>query len=428
MPRLTALCAKGMLRIVSQLSFLGQAPIIWAVADLNRYIRQSLESDYRLQDLWVAGEISNLSRPTSGHVYFTIKDTQASLRCVIWRPDATRLRRSIEEGLAVEAHGHISLYEAGGQYQLYVDDIRPAGEGLLYQEFLRLKAQLESEGLFAPERKRPLPDWPRRIGVVTSPTGAALRDVLNVLQRRFPLADVILAPTVVQGEKAAAGIIEALEALNMHTKPDVILVVRGGGSIEDLWAFNDENVARAVAASQAPVVSGIGHDTDFAITDFAADARAPTPSAAAEIVTPDGTLLALRVEQRQQALARSLRDPLGRLRLAFEARNAALLRASPHSLIVNARQRVDDLLRRSQATSAHALTLKREALTGLAQALRVMGPASVLERGYAVVQRIDDDAVIRSIGQVSSGDALEVRVSDGVFGVEVAKKMKAGKS
>lgn len=329
--------------------------------------------------------------------------------------------------MAIEAHGHISVYETGGQYQLYVDDIRPAGEGLLYQEFLRLKAQLESEGLFAPERKRPLPDWPQRIGVVTSPTGAALRDVINVLQRRFPMAEVILAPTVVQGEKAPAGIIEALEALNMHAKPDVILMVRGGGSIEDLWAFNDENVARAVAASQAPVVSGIGHETDFAITDFAADARAPTPSAAAEIVTPDGTILALKVQQLQQALARSLRDPLRRLRLVFDARHAALLRASPHALIVNARQRVDDLLRRAQATSAHDLTLKREALVGLAQALRVMGPASVLERGYAVVQRINDGAVVRSIGQVSAGDALDVFVSDGEFGVEVTEKSKASK-
>jgi exodeoxyribonuclease VII large subunit len=411
-----------MLRIVSQLSFLGLEQMVWSVADLNRYLRQLLESDYRLQDLWIAGEISNLSRPASGHVYFTLKDAQASLRCVVWRPDAARLRRSIEEGLAVEAHGHISIYETGGQYQLYVDDLRPAGEGLLYQEFLRLKAQLESEGLFAPERKRPLPDWPKRIGVVTSPTGAALRDVLNVLRRRFPLAEVILAPTAVQGEKAPAGIIVALGALNQHTKPDVILLVRGGGSIEDLWAFNDESVARAVAASQAPVVSGIGHETDFTIADFTADVRAPTPSAAAEIATPDGAQLAISVEQRRLALGRSLRDPLQQSRLALDARRAALLRASPRAIILNAKQRIDDLVRRAEAASSYDLGLKREALSGLVQTLRAVGPASVLARGYAVVQRSDDRSVVRSVAHVSPGDALDVRVSDGDFGVEVAQK------
>ena len=427
MRRLTALWAEGMLRIVSQLSFLRLEPVIWTVADLNRYLRQMLESDYRLQDLWVAGEISNLSRPASGHVYFTLKDAQASLRCVAWRPDAAHLRQAIDEGLAVEAHGHISVYEAGGQYQLYVDDLRPAGEGLLYQEFLRLKAQLESEGLFAPERKRPLPEWPRRIGVVTSPTGAALRDVLNVLRRRFPMAEVILAPAVVQGEKAPAAIIEALGALNEHSTPDVILLVRGGGSIEDLWAFNDESVARAVAVSQAPVVSGIGHETDFTITDFTADVRAPTPSAAAEIATPDGAQLALRVEQRRLMLGRSLRDPLDRSRLSLDASHAALLRVSPRAVILNARQRLDELLRREHSASLHNLTLKRQSLSRLTQTLRAVGPASVLARGYAVVQRSDDGSVVRSLSQVARGDALDVRVSDGDFGVEVTRKGKLPK-
>ena len=428
MHRLTALCAKGMLRIMSQLSFLRLEPTIWTVADLNRYLRQMMESDYRLQDLWVAGEISNLSRPASGHVYFTLKDAQASLRCVAWRPDAGRLRQAIEDGLAVEAHGHISVYETGGQYQLYVDDLRRAGEGLLYQEFLRLKAQLESEGLFAPERKRPLPEWPKRIGVVTSPTGAALRDVLNVLRRRFPVAEVVLSPTIVQGEKAPAGIIQALGALNQHSKPDVILLVRGGGSIEDLWAFNDEIVARAVAASQAPVVSGIGHETDFTITDFAADVRAATPSAAAEIATPDGTQLARRVEQQRLALVRSLRDPLDRSRLALDARRTDLLHVSPRTMILNARQRLDDLLRRAQAASSHDLALRRETLLGLSQTLRAVGPASVLARGYAVVQRSDDGSVVRELSQVSHGDALDIRVSDGDFGVEVTKKGKSPKA
>jgi exodeoxyribonuclease VII large subunit len=419
---LTASGAKGMLRIMDQLSFLGLAPRVWSVADLNRYLRQLLEGDYRLQDLWVAGEVSNLSRPASGHVYFTLKDSQASLRCVAWKPDASRLHHSLEEGSAVEAHGHVSIYESGGQYQLYVDDLRQAGEGLAYQEFLRLKAQLQSEGLFDPERKRPLPDWPKCIGVVTSPTGAALRDVLNVLQRRFPLAEVILAPTGVQGDKAPAGIIEALEVLNKHGAPDLILLVRGGGSIEDLRAFNDELVARAVAASEIPVVSGIGHETDFTIADFVADVRAPTPSAAAEIATPDGAQLIQRIEQRRMALGRSLRDPLQRSRLALSTRLAALMSASPRARIVNARQRIDDLAHRAGAAAAHRLSLRREAFGRLTQTLRAVGPPSVMARGYAIVRHVDDGSVIRSVSQASPGDAMEVHVSDGEFNVEVTER------
>jgi exodeoxyribonuclease VII large subunit len=425
---LTALFAKGMLRIVSQLSFLGLEQTVWTVADLNRYLRQMLETDYRLQDLWVAGEVSNLSRPASGHVYFTLKDSKASLRCVAWRPDAARLHQSLEEGLAVEAHGHISIYESGGQYQLYVDDLRQAGEGLAYQEFLRLKAQLESEGLFAAERKRALPDWPKCIGVVTSPTGAALRDVLNILRRRFPLAEVILAPTPVQGDKAPTGIIESLDALNAHIKPDVILLVRGGGSIEDLRAFNDENVARAVASSKVPVVSGIGHETDFTITDFIADVRAPTPSAAAEIATPDGAQLFLQIKQRRLALSRSLREPLQSLRFSLEAQLTALMRVSPRALIINSRQRVDDLAHRATAASTRDFALRKEAFARLAQTLRAVGPTSVLARGYAIVQRVDDKTVVRSVSQASLGDGMDVRVSDGEFRVEVTRKGRSKQS
>ncbi len=411
-----------MLRIVSQLSFLRLEPVLWTVSDLNRYLRQMMDADYRLQDLWVAGEVSNLSRPASGHVYFTLKDAEASLRCVAWRPDAARIQQILDEGLAVEAHGHISVYESGGQYQLYVDDLRQAGEGLAYQEFLRLKAQLESEGLFAPERKRPLPDWPLRIGVVTSPTGAALRDVLNVLRRRFPLVEVILAPTAVQGDRAPAGIIESLEALNEHIKPDLILLVRGGGSIEDLRAFNDETVARAISASEAPIVSGIGHETDFTISDFTADVRAPTPSAAAEIATPDGSQIPLQIEQRRQALARSLREPVQNLRIILDSRRTALRSASPRAMILNARQRVDDLIYRATSMVMHDLTLRREAFGRLSQTLRAVGPESILSRGYSIVQRVDDETVVRSVTQASSGDALDVRVSDGQFSVEVTDK------
>jgi exodeoxyribonuclease VII large subunit len=219
----------------------------WTVSDLTRYLRQLLESDESLQGLWVQGEVSNFSRPASGHVYFTLKDAGAQLRCVMWRNDAARLRFAPRDGMAVEAHGKLSIYETGGQYQLYADVLRPAGEGALYQEFLRLKALLEAAGLFEAARKRPLPERPARIGIVTSPTGAALRDMLNTLRRRNPLVEVILAPAPVQGNEAPPALVAALQALNEIAAPDVILLARGGGSMEDLWAFNDERVVRAVA-------------------------------------------------------------------------------------------------------------------------------------------------------------------------------------
>ena len=243
-------------------------PPSWTVTNLTRYLRVLLEGDANLQDIWVVGEISNLSRPASGHLYFTLKDSGAALRCVMWRNAVLRQPLLPQDGEAIEVHGSLSVYEAGGNYQLYADLIRPAGEGALYQEFLRLKARLEEEGLFADERKRPIPRWPKTIGIVTSPTGAALRDMLNTLKRRYPLVRVILAPTAVQGEEAPGGIVEAISRLNRIAQPDVILLARGGGSIEDLWAFNDERVARAIFASRVPVISGVGHETDFAIADF----------------------------------------------------------------------------------------------------------------------------------------------------------------
>lgn len=410
-----------MLRHVSQPSLFGAETAIWTVSELNRYLRQALESDYRLQDLWVAGEISNLSRPSSGHLYFTLKDAEASLRCVMWRPDVSRLDSMPRDGQAVEAHGRVSVYEAGGLYQLYMDTVRPAGEGALYQEFLRLRERLEAEGLFDPERKRPLPDWPQRIGVVSSPTSAALLDVVNVLRRRFPVTEVILAPTPVQGEEAPAGIIAALGALNQYSQPDVILLVRGGGSIEDLWAFNDEGVARAVAGSTAPVVSGVGHEVDFTIADFVADVRAPTPSAAAEIATPDIKQLAEELKTGRRRLAWLMMARLRSMRKALEGLQAALRLASPRARIANARQRVDELARRALTAHRHGLALGKEAVSRLTQTLQAVGPAAVLARGYAVVRRKQDGAVVRSVGQVSEGDQLRVRVSDGDFGAEVSQ-------
>jgi exodeoxyribonuclease VII large subunit len=413
---------------MNQLSLFGVAVRHWTVSELNRHVRQVLEMDLDLRDVWVEGEISNVSRPSSGHLYFTLKDAQASLRCVMWRSEAAQLLRLPHDGEAVEAHGRVGVYEAGGQYQLYADSLRPAGEGRLYQAFLMLKERLEKEGLFDPERKRPLPSFPKRIGVVTSPSGAALRDVVHVLRRRFPLVEVVLAPTPVQGDEAAPGVIAAIEALNRHVHPDIILVVRGGGSIEDLWAFNDEGVARAIVSSEAPVISGIGHETDFVIADFVADRRAPTPSAAAEIATPDERDLMLEIRSANGALIGAFQGVVGEMRWGLEQVRTSLHRFSPRAQVVNARQRVDDLLRRSLSALRHDLAIRRTGIGGLAQTLAAVGPPAVLARGYAVVTRAADGIVVRRTDEVGAGDRIGVRVSDGTFEAEVGSPVNTPSS
>ena len=393
-------------------------PPSWSVTDLTRYLRNLLAGDEVLGDVWVTGEVSNFSRPSSGHLYFTLKDASAALRCVMWRNTAIRQSFLPRDGDAIEVHGAIDVYEAGGVYQLYADTIRPAGEGVLYQEFLRLKARLESEGLFDPARKRPLPQWPHRIGVVTSPTGAALRDILNTLQRRYPLAQVVLSPTPVQGVEAPAGIVAALRDVNRQSHPDVIILARGGGSIEDLWAFNDENVARAIVASEAPVVSGVGHETDFTIADFAADLRAPTPTAAAEMATPDRLDLLAALDELAQRLDRAVRGMLNVRRWSLNERANRLRLLSPAIGLRGGRQRVDELARRTGIALAHRLQLSQARLAGLEQHLDSLNPMAVLGRGFAVVSR-QDGSVVSSVGQVSSGDVLDVRVADGSFATRV---------
>jgi exodeoxyribonuclease VII large subunit len=392
----------------------------WTVSTLTRYVRDALESDLQLQDIWVQGEISNASRPASGHLYFTLKDAGASLKCVMWRSSAARLDLGLQDGMAVAAHGKIGVYEVGGQYQLYVDRLIPAGEGALYQEFLRLKAELEAEGLFDPERKRAMLALPRRIGIVTSATGAALRDVLNTLRRRMPMAEVILSAAAVQGEDAPAQIVHALSQVNaLRPPPDVILLVRGGGSIEDLWAFNDPRVVRAVAASASPVICGVGHETDFTLSDFAADLRAPTPTAAAELSTPVTV-----GEFRERTVSASIQ--LQRLTLeALSARREDTTSAanelryySPARRIQSDRQMLDDYGRRVLASQAHFVTLSISELEGWNRRLVALSPQEVLNRGYAIVTRRDDGALIRQVKQASGG--IRVRVSDGSFDADVS--------
>jgi exodeoxyribonuclease VII large subunit len=395
-------------------------PPSWSVTELTRYLRDLLESDANLQDLWVQGEVSNYSRPSSGHLYFTIKDDKAALKCVMWRNAVLRQSFLPKDGDAIEVHGTISVYEVSGQYQLYADLIRPAGEGVLYQEFLRLKARLEAEGLFDPARKRPIPKWPRRIGIVTSPTGAALRDMLNTLRRRYPLVEVVLAPTPVQGEEAPPSIVEAIRTLNETIHPEVILVARGGGSIEDLWAFNDERVVRAIAASQAPVITGVGHETDFTIADFTADLRAPTPTAAAELATPNrDDLLASLADQTEQ-LERIILAVLSNQRWGLSGLQNRLQLCSPQTRLRTDQQRLDELARRSTLGVQHSLQLRRAKLAGLGQRLGALNPLAVLGRGYAVVSH-PDGQVVRSVRQVQPDDELHIRVSDGQFTSRVLK-------
>ena len=390
----------------------------WTVTTLTRHLRQLLESDASLQAVWVQGELSNLARPASGHIYFTLKDSGASLRCVIWRSEAARLRLALQDGLAVDVHGSISLYEAGGQYQLYVDTLRPLGEGALFQEFLRLKAALEAEGLFEAARKRSIPEFPRRIGIVTSPTGAALRDMLNTLRRRLPLAEVILAPTPVQGEEAPAGIISAIRVLNRVGVPDVILLARGGGSIEDLWAFNDEKVVRAVIESAAPVITGVGHETDFTLVDFAADLRAPTPTAAAELATPVAMLdMKANLSEIGRVLVSRLVTQIQQQRESATWMDNRLRLFSPIRRLQTERQHLDEMDRRWNAAQSHSLQFAVEKFKGMENRLLALSPLAVLKRGYAVITK--NQKVVTSKSQVQKDDALHVRLQDGEFNARV---------
>lgn len=394
---------------------------VLSVSELNGMVRNVLESEYRLQDLWVSGEVSNLSIPSSGHMYFTLKDEEAVVRCVMWRPAVARLLVKPREGEQIEVHGSIGVYESGGRYQLYADKIRVSGKGELFQQFLALKRRLEEEGLFQAELKRKIPLFPTRIGVVTSPTAAALKDVINVLRRRYPLAELILSPANVQGDDAPQSIVRALKTLNQDSNPDVILLVRGGGSMEDLSPFNDEAVVRAVAASMAPTITGIGHATDFILADFAADKRAPTPSAAAEIATPDRVELAVDLQDSRKRLSQKFAEQLGKLRWELKDGKNALLRVSPAARIRNAKLQVDELHQRSLALVRHALELKAAEVLGLQQTLRVIGPRAVLERGFAYVRKKSDESLIRSRDDVEVHDRLVVEVRDGEFDVEVLR-------
>ena len=387
------------------------SPTAKTVTELNTYVKNLLDGDENLTAVFVTGEISNFSRYASGHLYLTLKDENAAIRAVMFAGYAERLRFEPEDGMKVLVFGSVSLYPKSGGYQLYIKAMQPDGLGALYLAFEKLKERFRQEGLFDEERKRPIPKFPQRVGVVTSGSGAAVRDIFNVLGRRYPSAQVILRPVQVQGEGAAKEIADAIALFNRENAADVLIVGRGGGSIEDLWAFNEEPVARAVAASKIPVISAVGHETDFTICDFVADLRAPTPSAAAELAVPDVRELYARLETARRNL-------LAYTAGSLDARQKTLEALSRRLSLVHPQKRLEDDRRRllydaeRLGTLARARTdAERARFSNLAGRLNALSPLGVLARGYAMVYR--DGKTVTRAADVAVGDKLTLRLSDG---------------
>jgi exodeoxyribonuclease VII large subunit len=429
---------------------------IYTPSELNREIKLHIEMGF--PRILVEAEISNLARPGSGHLYFTLKDEKAQIRCALFRSSASRLTIRPENGMKVLARGRVSLYEARGEYQMIVEGLEDAGLGLLQKRFEELKARLEKEGLFDARHKKPLPSFPARIALVTSPTGAAVRDLQKVLARRWPVADVRLYPVRVQGEEATGEIFRAIRAANRHGWADTLILGRGGGSLEDLMAFNDESVARAVFESEIPVVSAVGHETDFSICDFVADLRAPTPSAAAELATPDQAVLRERFSRSQRQLHRRMQDRLMHFsqktdhlahrlqqrhpltQLAEQAKRVRRLETSlrtswlrhfqdvtkrldgaarrlhaqqPAKRIEALRDRLKAARRSMDRAAIGAVSARREQLRQLARTLNAVSPLETLGRGYAIVLEADSGRAVTSTSQVQTGDRLTTHLSDG---------------
>jgi exodeoxyribonuclease VII large subunit len=399
------------------------AQSIMSVTQLSLYMNEVLKSDEILRDIWVRGEISGCKTYPSGHCYFTLKDAEAQLYCVFFK--YARLRTSapdLRDGMAIAASGHIAFYERDGKLQLYVEHVEPLGDGALFLRFEQLKKRLEAEGLFDAERKRPLPAQPSVIGIVTSPQAAALRDMLRVLRTRYPLARVILSPALVQGAEAPLAIANALDLLNEHGEAEVIIVGRGGGSIEELWAFNEEVVARAIARSRIPVISGVGHETDFTIADFVADYRASTPTAAASAAVPDIADWQASIRAYEADLSSLMEDYFSEKReeLALAVRD--LQRFNPQFQLDRLRQRLDDATELMQTRMEHILTLRGERLRGVAMQLHALSPLLTVARGYAVARRDADQQIVTSIQQVQSGDDLTIQVTDGYIHAKVKSR------
>lgn len=388
---------------------------VYTVTEFTTYLKEFIDHQPFMSDLWIYGEVSNLSRPSSGNIYFTIKDGQSQLRCVMFRPGSRA--DLVSNGGAVILHGRIALYAARGDIQLYVDIVQPEGTGILQLELEQLKAKLDAAGFFDITRKRPLPQFPQTIGVVTSPTGAVFQDICTVIRRRYPLVHIILSPTMVQGDQAALGIVEALHALNSIGSVDVIIVARGGGSIEELLPFNKEEVAHAIYGSHVPVISGVGHETDTTIADLVADHRAPTPSAAAEIAVPDATRLQRHVLTLQRATITATDSLILQKRHELDLTTQRIKNMKPQ--INTLQQSIDELIQglTKQMIAYHTLISQR--FFGIEKRLSTLDPVAVLNRGYAIIEHSNDSTLISKVTHVQSGDAAKVIVSDGSFDVQV---------
>jgi exodeoxyribonuclease VII large subunit len=383
---------------------------VYTVGRLNREARVLLEAG--LPALWVEGEISNFATPASGHWYFSLKDRDAQIRCAMFRTRNMAVGFRPKDGQHLIARGRVSLYEPRGDYQLIVEMLEDAGEGALKREFEKLRARLNAEGLFDTARKRPLPVLPKRIGVITSPTGAAIRDILHILARRYPAAPVLIYPVPVQGEAAPAAIAQALELANLRADCDVLILARGGGSLEDLWSFNDERVARAIFASRIPVISGVGHEIDFTIADFVADVRAPTPSGAAELVVPDGRALLARLRGQQERLVLAVNRQLAHAGQQHAHLLRRLQQSHPGTQMRQRQQRFDELEQRLLQGVRRQLDTQRHRLALALRSLEAVSPLAVLARGYAVVTDASGSVVLDAT-QLRSGDAIEARVASG---------------
>jgi len=395
-------------------------PSVLTVSQVVRYLKDLLEIDELLQDVWVQGEITDCRTYPSGHCYFTLREGDAQLLCVFFKH--ARLRSSapdLRNGMSVTLNGRVSFYERDGKLQLYVESAEPLGDGALYLRFEQLKERLAAEGLFAEERKRPIPSRPAAIGIVTSPQAAALRDMLRVLHTRYPLARVILSPTLVQGADAPASIAAALDLLNEHAEADVIIVGRGGGSREELWAFNEEIVARAIARSRIPVISGVGHETDVTIADFVADLRASTPTAAAAAAVPNIEDWRDDIREKQETLTTMMEELLYELSTRLERTKRELQRASPQAQLDSRSLQLDDATELLQTRMQHILALRQERLRGIALRLHSLSPLLTIVRGYSIVRRDRDRSIVTSVQQVQPGDGLTIQVTDGHIPVEV---------
>ena len=401
----------------------GNRKNIFTVAELNEYIKSLIENDYMLSNIYVKGEISNFTNHKTGHFYFTVKDDKSVLKAVMFGGSG-KLKFMPENGMKVIIHGRISLFVRDGQYQIYCDDIEPDGVGSLYIAFEQLKAKLESEGLFDIRNKKPIPKLPLTIGIITSPTGAAIRDMINIITRRFSMAKIILFPALVQGANAAGQLASGIKYFNATKEVDVIIIGRGGGSIEDLWAFNDENLARIVFASKIPVISAVGHETDFTICDFAADLRAPTPSAAAELAVPDILELKKQLSNVEKKMELMLSNKIKNYRDKVKNYENTNVMKNPMNIIDDKRMNILHIEKNLTACMQLILSEKKSRFVMQSSKLEALNPLSVLTRGYSVVYKDNAKKIVKKLDDIDINSEISVKLSDGFVDATVTEKRK----